>query len=85
MANKKELSETDYRWFYDAGEFVESIMKFINSESYKSVAGQSETDYERGFKAGLCTAPCVLMVNASCCMKIPKSMLAKKKAQEETD
>ena len=60
----KEKAEIDHYELYDAGEFVNSIIKYLDSDGCKNAIGDRGKEFENGFKAGLCMAPSVIMVYA---------------------
>lgn len=72
----KEKAEIDHYELYDAGEFVNSILKYLDSDGCKNAIGDRGKEFENGFKAGLCMAPSVIMVYA-------KHVWRYKKEQEE--
>ena len=60
----EQTTEIGHYELYDAGEFVHSILEYLDSEGCKNAIGDRGKDFEDGFKAGLCMAPSVLMVYA---------------------
>ena len=72
MSDNKIVNETDLYHFYDANEWTNSILNYMNTDGYKKAMGELGSDYEKGFKSGLCLAPCVLMAGATMCLRTPK-------------
>lgn len=70
--SKTTVSEKDFYHFYDAGEFTTSILTYMDTDGYKRAVGEIGSDYEKGFKAGLCLAPCVIMAYATGFYRAPK-------------
>ena len=71
-ADISKVKEADMHHFYDANDFTHSIIDYMNSDTYKLIIGEPGCEYEKGFSAGLCMAPIILMAKSKGCLRIPK-------------